>query len=186
MPRTTSLSKEHPLLNTRVVVAAIALLVLVQPLYATTDKNALRSFRPTSTHDIWVDVSDWKEFKVLCFENDTLSGEFEVLNDQTIDFLLLEENSYSRWGLYYDTIGYLHHPGVTSLNWSVRIPTQGYWYVVYSNVEGVDRVHIQGSIVAPRGESVQTVFLIFVVFVVGVVVVCALSLNKIRKWMSIS
>lgn len=115
-----------------------------------------------STHDIIMDASSWTSFPVFCQTGDTLSGEFIVKKDgelypgdQTeydlslltgIDFLILDEANYDRWIQDELVSPIFEMRTLAELTWSIEIPSEGLWYIVYVN-DSVYMKQIEGSIV---------------------------------------
>jgi hypothetical protein len=102
-----------------------------------------------ASQSILLDAVSWKEFPILCKTGDTLSGEFLLtrdgdlfIGDQTkydnwllggIDFLILDEENYNLWVGGNLTTPLFERETVAKLTWSVEIPKDGLWYVVYFN-----------------------------------------------------
>ena len=115
-----------------------------------------------STHDIIMDARSWTPFPVFCQSGDTLNGEFVVKKDgelypgdQTeydlslltgIDFLILDEANYDRWIEDDSATPIFEMKTLVQLTWSVEIPHEGLWYIVYVN-DTVYMKQIEGSIV---------------------------------------
>jgi hypothetical protein len=99
--------------------------------------------------DIVINPHDWESVPIQCYAGDTLSGEFMITHngelfpgDQTeydnwlsggVDFFVLDEENYSLWVEGLSSIPLLEHPDLQELTWSIEIPYNGVWYVVYSN-----------------------------------------------------
>lgn len=108
-----------------------------------------------ATQDIIIDASSWISFPVYCQSGDTLSGEFVVKKDgelfpgdQTeydlslltgINFLILDEENYDLWIENNPFSPIFNMKTLVQLTWSIEIPHEGLWFVVYVN----DTVYIK-------------------------------------------
>jgi len=133
-----------------------------------------------ATHDIMIDASSWVSFPVYCQSGVTLSGEFVVKKDgelfpgdQTeydlslltgINFLILDQENYDLWIEDYPSTPIFDMKTLVQLTWSVEIPHDGIWYVVYVN-DTVYMKQIEGSINHPDSNNV----LLIVFGITGVV-----------------
>ena len=138
-----------------------------------------------STHDITMDASSSEAFPVYCQSGDTLSGEFVVKHDgelypgdQTeydlslltgIDFVILDEENYDLWIQDETATPIFEMKTLVQLAWSVEVPHEGIWYVVYVN-DSIYMKRIEGSIVHPgEGDGWLLVFgVIGVVPILGI------------------
>lgn len=116
---------------------------------------------PLVSQSILLDAVSWQEFPILCKTGDTLSGEFLLtrdgdlfIGDQTkydnwllggIDFLILDEANYNLWVDGNSTTPLFERETVVKLTWSVEIPKDGLWYVVYIN-DSIYMKQVEGSI----------------------------------------
>jgi hypothetical protein len=147
----------------------IGLIVLVVSLFIVSGVNAgeqdlNHQVQALSTHDITMDASSYKAFPVYCQSGNTLSGEFVVKHDgelypgdQTeydlslltgIDFVILDEENYEFWIQDESATPIFEMRTLVQLEWSVEVPHEGLWYVVYVN-DSIYMKRIEGSIVHP-------------------------------------
>jgi len=128
-----------------------------------------RQLLALSTHDITMDASSYQSFQVYCQSGNTLSGEFVVKHDgelypgdQTeydlslltgIDFLILDEENYDLWIEGESAIPIFEMKTLVQLTWSVEVPHEGLWYIVYVN-DTIYMKRIEGSIVPPGSGDV--------------------------------
>lgn len=133
------------------------------------DQDISHQVQSLSTHNIMMDASSWTSFPVFCQSGDTLSGEFVVKRDgvlfpgdQTeydiwlltgIDFLILDETNYDRWIQEESANPIFEMKTLIQLTWSVEVPHEGVWYVVYVN-DSIYMKRIEGSIVHPGSGDV--------------------------------
>jgi len=112
--------------------------------------------------EIVINAHDWESVPIQCYAGDTLSGEFLITHngelfpgDQTeydnwllggIDFSIFDEENYSSWVEGSFATPLLERPGLQQLTWSVEIPYNDVWYVVYSN-DSLYIIEIEESIV---------------------------------------
>jgi hypothetical protein len=125
-----------------------------------------------SSHDITMDANSWTTFQVVCQSGDTLSGEFVVKKDgelfpgdQTeydlwlltgVDFLILDELNYERWIQDESTTPIFEMKTLVELTWSIEVPHEGVWYIVYVN-DSIYMKQIEGSITDPGAGRVWLV-----------------------------
>ena len=123
----------------------------------------------SETHDFVIEAVSWKSFPIACSSGDRLSGEFRLVSngdlfpgDQTkydnwllegIDFLILDEENYSLWIENSLFIPIFERDSFTELEWSIEIPYNGVWYVIYSN-DSIFMKQIQGSIIHSRPNDI--------------------------------
>ncbi|MHA2211351.1 MAG: hypothetical protein ACXABV_19520, partial [Candidatus Thorarchaeota archaeon] len=124
-------------------------------------------------------------FPVYCKSGNTLYGEFVVKHDgelypgdQTeydlslltgIDFLILDEENYDLWIQEESATPIFEMKTLVQLTWSVEIPHEGIWYIVYVN-DTIYMKRIEGSIIHPgTGEVWLIAFgIIGIVPIVGI------------------
>jgi len=150
------------------------------------DHNPVIPTKSLATHEITIDASSWISFPVYCQSGDTLSGEFVVKKDgelfpgdQTeydlslltgINFLILDEENYDLWIEDSPSTPIFDMKTIVQLIWSIEIPHEGIWYVIYVN-DTVYMKEIEGSIVHPSSDNGW-----FIVFgIAGVVVSIGLA-----------
>lgn len=147
-----------------------------------------------TTQSILLDAVSWKEFPIMCKRGDTLSGEFLLtrdgdlfIGDQTkydnwllggIDFLILDEENYNNWVDGNSTTSIFERETVVKLTWSVEIPKDGLWYVVYIN-DSIYMKQIEGSI--QHHTSSNPIFPLLLFGLVGVATIAILSLVYKQK-----
>jgi hypothetical protein len=143
-------------------------------------------------HDIVIEAVSWKSFPITCSAGDTLSGEFRLVNngdlfpgDQTkydnwllggIDFLILDDENYDLWVEESIVTSIFEKHSLTELEWSIEIPHNGIWYVVYSN-DSIFIKQIIGSII----RSGHNEFLIQLIGLIGVASLLTLVLIYWKK-----
>jgi hypothetical protein len=149
---------------------------------------------PLASQSILLDAVSWKEFPILCKTGDTLSGEFLLtqdgdlfIGDQTkydnwllggIDFLILDKENYSLWVGGNSTIPLFERETVVKLTWSVEIPKDGLWYVVYVN-DSIYMKQVEGSI--QHQTNSNPLILLSFLSIVGVAAISILSLIYKQK-----
>jgi hypothetical protein len=116
---------------------------------------------PAATHSFLIEAVSWKSFPINCLAGDTLSGEFTLtsngnlfLGDQTkydnwlldgIDFLIVDAENYELWLDDISTTSLFEKKGVVELLWSIKIPSDGTWYIIYNN-DSIFMKQVEGSI----------------------------------------
>jgi len=116
---------------------------------------------PAATHDFLIEAVSWKSFPIDCLSRDTLSGEFTLssngnlfLGDQTkydnwlldgIDFIIVDAENYEHWLGDISTTSLFEKKGVAELSWSIKIPSDGTWYIIYNN-DSIFMKQVEGSI----------------------------------------
>ena len=176
--------KEFLIVNRRSVLIIVILLMFITPAADAREQNPNLKPHALVTHDIIMDASSWTSFPVLCQSGDTLSGEFVVKKDgelypgdQTeydlslltgIDFLILDEANYDRWIQDDSTTPIFEMKTLVQLTWSIEIPHEGMWYILYVN-DSVYMKEIEGSILHSGSGDVwlPVLGIIIVVPVVG-------------------
>lgn len=177
--------KEFLIVNRRSVLIIVILLMFITPAADAREQNPNLKPHALVTHDIIMDASSWTSFPVLCQSGDTLSGEFVVKKDgelypgdQTeydlslltgIDFVILDEENYDLWIQDETATPIFEMKTLVQLAWSVEVPHEGIWYVVYVN-DSIYMKRIEGSIVHPgEGDGWLLVFgVIGVVPILGI------------------
>ncbi len=153
---------EFESVNNRSILIILILLMFITPVADAKEQNPNLKPHALVTHDIIMDASSWTSFPVLCQSGDTLSGEFVVKKDgelypgdQTeydlslltgIDFLILDEANYDSWIQDESVSPIFEMRTLAELTWSIEIPSEGLWYIVYVN-DSVYMKQIEGSIV---------------------------------------
>ncbi|TFH10705.1 MAG: hypothetical protein E4H14_02050 [Candidatus Thorarchaeota archaeon] len=121
----------------------------------TTDKQSL------ATHDFLLGAVSWKSIPISCLAGDTLSGDFSLtsngnlfIGDQTkydnwlldgIDFLIIDATSYELWMDNQSAPSLYERNGVVELSWSIEIPSDGTWYIIYYN-DSIFMKQVEGNI----------------------------------------
>ncbi len=150
------------------------LVMFITPVADAREHNPSYELNSSSKHDIVIDAVSWISFPITCATGDTLSGEFKIVNngelfpgDQTeydnwpldgIDFFVFCEENYILWVEGLTAISLLEGSNLNQLTWSVEIPYNDEWYVVYSN-DSIYMAEIEGSIIR-TGQSDQIRLLI--------------------------
>ena len=104
------------------------------------------SFALDHYQDITIESRGYAPIQIWCIENDALQGSFEVDGHSEIDFYVMSEEVYSHWssGDGYPGDVYIQEDvGIHS--WSATIDSDGYYFVVYNNEDGMVSVHVLGS-----------------------------------------
>ena len=159
-----------------------SLLVLVFILLLATgvearDHDLISGEQLLATHDIVIEAVSWRSFPISCAAGDTLSGEFRIVSngdlfpgDETkydnwllggIDFLILDEDNYDLWVDDSVVSPIFEGDSLVKLTWNIEIPSNGVWYVVYSN-DSIFMKEIEGSIIrsGPNDILIQLIGLI--------------------------
>ena len=159
-----------------------SLLVLVFILLLATgvearDHDLISGEQLLATHDIVIEAVSWRSFPISCAAGDTLSGEFRIVSngdlfpgDETkydnwllggIDFLILDEDNYDLWVDDSAVSPIFQGDSLVKLTWNIEIPSNGVWYVVYSN-DSIFMKEIEGSIIrsGPNDILIQLIGLI--------------------------
>ena len=116
---------------------------------------------PSTTHDYLLDAISWKSISISCLAGDILSGEFMLtsngdlfIGDQTkydnwlldgIDFLILDAANYELWLDDLSSTFLYEREGVFELEWSIEIPSDGTWYIIYYN-DSIFMKQVEGNI----------------------------------------
>ncbi|TFG27246.1 hypothetical protein EU528_13180 [Candidatus Thorarchaeota archaeon] len=134
----------------RIIVLFVVLLHVV-PITGSSaiDTDSRSSFIPNSSQTVILDALSWEFTPLNCLAGDTISGEFILTNngdlfigDQTkydnwllegIDFLILDADNYALWLDNRVVTSLFERNGVSELSWSIEIPREGLWYIVYFN-----------------------------------------------------
>lgn len=144
------------------ILIIMIVLMFIAPVADAKDYNPILSPQPLASHDIVIDAFDWESFSIYCYLGDTLSGEFLISKntelfpgDQTeydnwlldgIDFFIFDEENYALWVEGSEATPLLEGAGLMELTWSIEIPYNDVWHVVYSN-DSIFMKEIKGSIV---------------------------------------
>ncbi|NHI88243.1 MAG: hypothetical protein EAX87_01900 [Candidatus Thorarchaeota archaeon] len=147
-----------------------------------------------ATQDVLLDAVSWKAFSYRCAKGDKLSGEFLLIRDgdlfmgdQTkydnwllggIGFLILDEENYNLWAHGNPATSLFERETVVQLAWSVEIPKNGLWYVIYLN-DSIYMKQIEGSI--HHYAKNDPVAFLALVGLVGLAATIAVSLIYKRK-----
>ena len=116
---------------------------------------------PSAKQEFVLEAISWKSFAITCFTGDSLSGEFTLTSngdlftgDQTkydnwlldgIDFLILDAANYELWVEDSSVSPLYERKGVVELEWSVEIPSEGIWYIIYNN-DSIFMKQVEGNI----------------------------------------
>jgi hypothetical protein len=162
------------------VLGIVVVSVLVSYAFFTTGNFAL-----SSSHHVLVDSSRYKSIQVWCAEGDLLSGSFSVEEtDGVVDFYLMSENDLLHWnyGSYPSSVDY--QLSATSHIWNVAIPAEGYYFIVYNNVEGISSVQVQGAIEVTSSRSIIGPVIVTSALISLALVICVLTIRKVRTEIS--
>lgn len=143
------------------------------------------SFALDHFHYLFIPSFDHNSYRIWCEKNDTLHGRFEVTSGNAIDLVVMDDSEYSAWirglylsGIYVQLDSELH-------NWSVKIPSEGYYYVVYSNEENSIPVEVQGSFhIASSRNFIGPIIVVTVLLGILLSIVAKLA-AKIMEWADI-
>ena len=123
--------------------------------------NHQRNFTFNNSHEVILDALAWHATPISCLAGDTISGEFTLTNDgdlfigdQTkydnwllggIDFLIVDSTNYEVWldDLPVDSL--YERDSIVELAWSVEIPSDGVWYIIYHN-DSIFMKQVEGNI----------------------------------------
>ncbi|UCH04825.1 MAG: hypothetical protein JSW05_01320 [Candidatus Thorarchaeota archaeon] len=134
---------------------------------------------------LFITPFDYSSYKIWCVKNDTLHGTFEVISGDAIDLVAMDDKEFNAWtrGLYLSGI-YVQLDS-ESHNWSVRIPSEGYYYVVYSNEDSSTPVEAHGSFhIASSRNFIGPIIIVTVLFGVQLTIVAKLA-AKTMEWADI-
>jgi hypothetical protein len=117
--------------------------------------------QPLATHDFLLEAVSWESIPINCLTADSLSGEFSLtsngdlfMGDQTkydnwlldgIDFLILDAPNYELWMDDISATSIYERKGVVELSWSIEIPSEGTWYIIYYN-DSIFMKRVEGNI----------------------------------------
>jgi len=117
--------------------------------------------QPLATHDFLLEAVSWESIPISCLAGDTLSGEFTLTNDgdlfigdQTkydnwllggIDFLIIDATNYEFLMDDLSATSLYERKSVVKLSWSIEIPSEGIWYIVYYN-DSIFMKQVEGNI----------------------------------------
>ena len=128
---------------------------------------------------------EYNSYKIWCVENDTLHGRFEVIQGNAIDLVVMDDKEHNAWtrGLYLS--GIYVQLNSESHDWSVRIPSEGYYYVVYSNEDSSIPVEVQGSFHIASSRNFIGPILIVTVLLGTLLAIVAKLAAKTMEWADI-
>ncbi|MFW9975466.1 MAG: hypothetical protein ACFFDQ_09395 [Candidatus Thorarchaeota archaeon] len=149
-------------MSKRCALILLIALIVIAPAVDAKEQNSVLSPQTSSRHDIVIDAYDWESFPIDCYRGDTLSGEFAIVQngelfpgDQTeydfwlldgIDFFVFDKENYSLWVENSLASSLLERWDLSELIWSVEIPYDDEWHVVYSN-DSIYMKEIKGNII---------------------------------------
>ena len=171
----------------------LTLASLSYPVIASSTTNSASPYSQGS-HVFWMNPLSTQAFHLQCDVGDILSGAFVVLmdgdlfpGDQTkydywllngVDFLILDAENYAHW-LNGDEVTILYGTeDVSELNWSIEIPSENTWYVVYSN-DSIYMKQVESSI--NHSGLDDFVFLLLIIGIICTVSVTSLAFIKKKK-----
>lgn len=179
-------------MNKRTVLVVLVLSMFIVTGADARERELTLSSQALATHDVVVDAVSWRSFPITCAAGDTLSGEFTLISegtlfpgDQTvydnwllggIDFLIFDESNYNLWTEDMSATPLFELQTLVKLSWSVEIPYEGVWYVVYFN-DSVFIKQIEGSII----HSGSIDLLVPLIGIIGAAVFLAISFRFWKK-----
>ncbi|MGD9397886.1 MAG: hypothetical protein PVJ05_15725 [Candidatus Thorarchaeota archaeon] len=176
----------------RNVLIFIVLLMFLSPFADANEQDLGHSLNALATHEIVVNAHDWESFSIHCISGDILSGEFLITHngelfpgDQTeydnwllegIDFFVFDEENYGLWVEGSSATPLLVGLGLQEHTWSIEIPYDDVWYIVYSN-DSIFIIEIEGSI----AHSGLNSWFIPLIILVGIATLLSLTLILWKK-----
>ncbi|MFW9965659.1 MAG: hypothetical protein ACFFEA_00760 [Candidatus Thorarchaeota archaeon] len=162
------------------ILTIIAVSFIVSYLLYTTGSFAVSAYQNTR-----VDASGWASYQVWTIKNDTLSGSFEVTTDGVLDFYIMSENDYRIWTERGGNTGSLFsRMGVESLEWSVLIPADGTYFIVYSNWGSSVPEHVQASLHVTTSRSILWPVIVTGTILTAALLICMTTIRKTKDVMS--
>ncbi|MHA2425854.1 MAG: hypothetical protein ACXAEF_13770 [Candidatus Thorarchaeota archaeon] len=141
-------------MNKRFYIVLVLLSCMLLPGYAEANEQL----------DFWISPLTSETFVFSCFAGDTLEGEIVITLDgdhysgdmqkydlwvgwgSGVDFYIMNQTSYSYWLNNDEVPSYFEKQDVTTLSWSVTIPSDGECYIIYDNDSSVYGKQVEGSI----------------------------------------
>jgi len=139
-----------------------------------------------------INAHDYASFAIICSDGDILSGEFKITHngelfpgDQTeydnwllegIDFFVFDKGNYTSWVDGISATPLLKRQSTEELTWSVEIPYNDDWFVVYSN-DSIFMIEIDGTI----NYSGQHNQLIILIALLGIAAILSIILIRWKK-----
>ncbi|MHA1907455.1 MAG: hypothetical protein ACW98Y_09195 [Candidatus Thorarchaeota archaeon] len=147
--------------------------------------------------DFWLDPLSSEAYVFLCLAGDKLEGEIVITLDGDyysgdmqkydlwvgwgagVDFYILNHTSYTQWLEGKSVTPYYAKNDVTSASWSITIPSDGEWYVIYDNDSSVYGKQVEGSIThESQGTNLIIAIVLFsVVSIFGIIFI----VTRLRK-----
>jgi hypothetical protein len=139
-------------------------------------RNETPTLRPLTDIDVWVDtLSSYSFYTEDCKKDGRIYGSFEVTSGSDIDFFICDQTNYDLWKTGSSSVAYEINDNVGSLSYSLNLPHDDTWYVVFYNDNWFYRKHIEGTVyyavpyTAPNSSSMGG---LIVLGIIGVIVVC--------------
>jgi hypothetical protein len=147
-----------------------------------------------TVQDIVIGAVSYAVIPINCLAGDTLSGKMIITNDgdlfpgdQTkydnwllggIDFLIFDADNYELWVNDLSANSLYERRSVLELSWSVEIPSEGTWYIVFVN-DSIFIKQIQSDI--QHDSPASMMFIISVVTLIALTSFCSPYLILKRK-----
>jgi len=145
----------------KISILSLALAFLLVTNVAAGNHVETSGVEPLAIHNYLLEAISWKSIPISCLAGETLSGEFTLtsngdlfIGDQTkydnwlldgIDFLILDAANYELWMDDLPVTSLYERKGMFELEWSIEIPTDGIWYIVYYN-DSIFMKTVEGNI----------------------------------------
>ena len=132
----------------RILVSVLLALALCPGLVASIASNTQnRTLQPLTNIDIWIDPLSWHTYYVTdCKEDGRIYGSFEVTYGGDIYFFICDRSNYDLWSTGRSSVGYDNNPDVGSLSYSLTLPHDGIWHIVFWNEDLFFSRHIEGTV----------------------------------------
>ncbi|MFW9769164.1 MAG: hypothetical protein ACFFF9_17290 [Candidatus Thorarchaeota archaeon] len=177
--------------NRTILIIWITLMFII-PVTDARAQDSVPKLSAIAIHGTVIDAYSWESVPVQCYAGDNLSGDFLITHngelfpgDLTeydnwlrggIDFFIFDEENYSSWVEGLSATPLVEHLDLQELTWSIEIPYNGVWYVVYSN-DTIYIIEIEENIVR---SGMYDQFILLFVFV-GIAVLLFLTLILWKK-----
>ncbi len=163
------------------VLAIIAVSFILSYLFYTTG-----SFAVSANHSSRVEASGWRYYQVWAIENDTMSGSLEVTTDGVIDFYFMTESNYRYWtGSGGNTGSLYQRTGVEMLEWSVSIPTDGIYFVIYSNRGNSVSENVQASLHVTTSRSLLWPVIATGAILTAAILICMTTIRRVKDTLTL-
>lgn len=157
------------------------------------DQNWTPDLAPqVMNYKLVINAYDRASYAIRCSKGDSLSGEFKITQngelfpgDQTeydnwllegIDFYVFDKENFSSWTEGILAIPLLEHLDCDELTWTVEIPYNDDWFVVYSN-NSIFMIEIEGTI-NYSGQQDQLILLIALLGIAAILTIFLILWKK--------